>query len=181
MHDLLIQPCGLFFLAAFIHLVAGPTTNLHRIGVASANPMETARGRTTVTALKDSDSPRLEMTCTMTRPTTSSIIAAVVKTVPRRVADKPLVLRIVKVVPRLVEQSAAPAAKACTGVAPTMISRTKERAMGKAIPVIATATERNRLAFREEKLVSRPPWLDVNSQMFEALTRITFVNKQDEP
>jgi hypothetical protein len=116
----------------------------------------------------------------MTRPTTSSIIAAVVKTVPRRVADKPLVLRTVKVVPRLVEHSAAPAAKACTGVAPTSVRRTKERAMGKAIPVIATATERNKLAFREEKLVSRPPCLHISTHTLEGCRRITFVDKQDE-
>lgn len=110
-----------------------------------------------MTALKDAASPRLEMTSTMTSPTTSSSIAAVVRTVPSRVADNPVVLKIVKVVPKLVEQSAAPAAKACMGVAPTRGSKTKERAMGKEIPVIATATERKRFAFREEKFVSRPP------------------------
>lgn len=71
--------------------------------------------------------------------------------------DSPLALRIVNVVPRLVEQSAAPAAKACMGVASTSDSRTKERAMGKLIPVIATATERERFALSERKFVSRPP------------------------
>lgn len=73
--------------------------------------------------------------------------------------DNPLVLRIVKVVPKLVEQSAAPAAKAWSGVALERDCRTKERAMGKLIPVIATRVERARLAFRERKLVDSPPIL----------------------
>jgi hypothetical protein len=97
------------------------------------------------------------MTCTITSPTTSSIIAALLNTVPSLVLDNPLVLRIVKVVPRLVEQSAAPAAKAWSGVALERDCRTNERAMGKLIPVMATAVERKRLAFRERKFVSSPP------------------------
>ena len=56
--------------------------------------------------------PRLEMTCTITRPTTSSIIAALVSTTPNLVDDSPLDARTVKVVPKLVEHKAAPAAKA---------------------------------------------------------------------
>lgn len=75
--------------------------------------------------------------------------------------DNPLVLRTVKVVPRLVEQSAAPAAKACRGVALERDCRVKERAIGKPIPVAATATERKMFAFRERKFVSRPPVLQI--------------------
>jgi hypothetical protein len=58
------------------------------------------------------------MTCTITKPTTSSIMAALVSTTPRREEERPLALSTVKVVPRLVEQRAAPAAKAWRGVAP---------------------------------------------------------------
>lgn len=50
-------------------------------------------------------------------PTTSSIIAALVRTTPILVVLKPLVCMTVKVVPKLVEHNAAPAAKACSGVA----------------------------------------------------------------
>ena len=77
--------------------------------------------------------------------------------------DSPLVLRIVNVVPKLVEQSAAPAANAWSGVAFERDCRTNERAMGKPIPVIATAVERNRFALRERKFVSSPPVSKVNA------------------
>jgi len=119
----------------------------------------------TVTALNPSPSPeddeeeepRFEITCTITNPTTSSIIAALLNTVPNLVLANPLVLRIVNVVPRLVLQSAAPAAKACRFDAPTRGRRTKDRAMGKLIPVIATAIESHRFFFNDLKLVSKPP------------------------
>ena len=52
----------------------------------------------------------------MARPITSSIMAALVSTTPKRVVVSPLVLRIVKVVPRLVEHKAAPAENACREV-----------------------------------------------------------------
>lgn len=118
--------------------------------------MDTITGLTTVTAVK-SDDPRFVMTCTMTRPTTSSIIAALVSTVPRRVADRPLVLRMVKVVPKLVEQSAAPAAKACNGVASTRPCSEKDRAIGMPTPVAATALDRTAFALTALKSVLRPP------------------------
>ena len=68
-------------------------------------------------------------------------------------AASPLVLRMVNVVPRLVEQSAAPAAKACSGVAEARDRRLKESAMGTAMPVKATAVERTALAFKAENLI----------------------------
>jgi hypothetical protein len=52
------------------------------------------------------------MIWTITRPTTSSIIAALVRTVPSLVPVRPLALRMVNVVPKLVEHNAAPAANA---------------------------------------------------------------------
>ena len=120
--------------------------------------METKTGLITVVELKDeADPPRFEITCTMTRPTTSSIMAALVKTTPRRDLVRPLVDRTVKVVPRLVEHRAAPAEKAWRGVAPSSCWRTKERPMGTPIPVAATAIDSSRLAFKEEKEVDRPP------------------------
>jgi hypothetical protein len=73
------------------------------------------------------------------------------------VVDNPLVLKIVNVVPRLVEQRAAPAAKAWMGVAPTRGRRTKDKAMGKDIPVSATAIDRERFVFNAVKLVDSPP------------------------
>ena len=109
-------------------------------------------------ALNDDDSsPRLEMIGTMIRPKTSSIIAAVVRTTPKRVFVKSLVVRMVKVVPRLVEQSADPAANACSAVALTSPLRQNERAIGMLIPVKATAVDIMRLALTAEKEVDRPP------------------------
>ena len=90
--------------------------NRHATGMINAKAMETKTGRTTVTMLKFA-TPRFEMTCTITKPTTSSIIAALVRTTPRREAERPLEPRTVNVVPKLVEHNAAPAAKACSGVA----------------------------------------------------------------
>ena len=121
-------------------------------------PIEAPSGRTTLAAWKDElDEPRLEITCIITKPTTSSIIAALASTVPSRVAVNLLELRTVKVVPRLVEQSAAPAAKACNGVASDSGSSEKESAMGRTMPVAATSAERKRFAFKEEKETDRPP------------------------
>jgi hypothetical protein len=84
-------------------------------------------------------------------------MAALERTTPRRVVARPLVLRIVKVVPREVEHRAAPAAKAWSGVAEARAWRGKERAMGRVIPVMATAMERKRLALRDLKEVESPP------------------------
>jgi hypothetical protein len=91
----------------------------------------------------------LEMTCTITRPTTSSIIAALVRTTPSRDDASPLEARTAKVVPRLVEHSAAPAAKACTGMALRSPWSVYERPMGTAMPVRATPDESSRLALRD--------------------------------
>jgi hypothetical protein len=60
---------------------------------------------------------------------------------------------MVNVVPRLVEQSAAPAAKAWSGVAEARDRRLKESAIGKIMPVKATAIERTAFAFKAEILV----------------------------
>jgi hypothetical protein len=125
-------------------------------GATTANARETRIGRTTVTGLM-LPPPRFDMTWTITRPTTSSIMAALVKTTPSREDDNPLAASTVKVVPRLVEQSAAPAAKAWRGVAPRSPRREKESAIGRAMPVTATAEERRRLALRDLKEVERPP------------------------
>ena len=108
-----------------------------------ANARDTKMGRITVMALKEeAELPRLEMTCTIIKPTTSSSIAALDKMIPRRLPDKPLVVRIVKVVPSEVEHSAAPAAKAWRDVMSSSFFRVKDRAMGETIPVRATRTDR---------------------------------------
>jgi hypothetical protein len=94
----------------------------------------------------------------MTNPTISSIIAALDSTTPRRLAPSPLVERIVNVVPRDVEHSAAPAANACTGVVPwTKAGRAKDSPMGAEIPTSATSEERWRLLFRAFRSVDSPP------------------------
>lgn len=87
----------------------------------------------------------------------SSSIAAVVRTVPRRVVVKPLVLSTVNVVPRLVEHSAAPAANACSGVDAVSLRSVKDNAMGKQMPVAATAMDIYILAFTAAKEVEMPP------------------------
>jgi hypothetical protein len=92
------------------------------------------------------------------RPTTSSIIAALVRTVPRRVRARPEEVRIEKVVPRLVAERAAPAAKHWSGVVPgTRVVSAKERAMGRRMPVAATAVESGRLWRSGVREVERPP------------------------
>ena len=64
-----------------------------------------------------------------------------------------LVLKILNVVPRPVEHSAAPAAKACSGEDEARNKRLKESAIGKAMLVMVTAAERTALAFKAETLV----------------------------
>ena len=93
--------------------VIGFTTPQHPKGTTTANAKLTPSGLTTVLheKLPPEEVPRLEITCTITNPITSSIIAALASTTPNLVFANPLVLKIVKVVPRLVAQSAAPAAK----------------------------------------------------------------------
>lgn len=144
--------------------------------------MDTKTGLMTVVTLNDeAETPRLEMTCTMTRPTTSSIMAALVRTTPKRDLVSPLVVSTVKVVPKLVEQSAAPAANACNGVAPKRPWRTKESPIGALMPVIATPIDNRRLAFREEKEVARPPkrcWRRENKNHGKPFH--TFIHKQDQ-
>lgn len=111
----------------------------------------------TVISLNEEPAPRLDMIWTMIRPTTSSIIAALVNTTPKRLSVRPLVARTVKVVPSDVEHSAAPAANACTGESGRSPRRTKDRLMGAAMPVRATAEDKNRLAFKAFKLLEMPP------------------------
>lgn len=81
----------------------------------TANPIATNIGRITVTTLNNDAEPappRFEMIWTMTRPAISSVTAAPLKTAPSLVFARPVAGRVVKVVPMLVEQRAAPAAKA---------------------------------------------------------------------
>jgi hypothetical protein len=135
-------------------------------GIKTAKAIDTNTGRMTVISVKDEPAPRVGMIWTMTRPTTSSIMAALVSTTPRRLSVRPLVARTVNVVPSDVEQSAAPAAKACTGDSGKRPRRTKERPMGTAMPVRATAEERKRFALRDLRLLEMPPAL--------ALVRVSF-------
>jgi hypothetical protein len=114
----------------------------------------------------------------MTRPTTSSIIAALVSTTPSLLFVRALVFRTVKVVPRLVEHRAAPAANAWRDVAFARRRRENESPIGKQMPVMATAMERKRLAFSADIDVERPPKGSSSNQvMKERCGDHTFVDK----
>ena len=105
----------------------------HTTGEITAKARDTQIGLTTIMALKEElPPPKFEMTCTMTRPTTSSM-AALARTTPSLDLMRPLVPKTVKVVPRLVEQSAAPAASG------------------------GTPTERRKLDLNVLREVDRPP------------------------
>jgi hypothetical protein len=81
-------------------------------GAHTAKATDTKSGRTTVVALMlVLYLPKLEIIWTITRPITSSIIAALVSTTPSLDFIKPLEPSTVNVVPKLVEHNAAPAAK----------------------------------------------------------------------
>lgn len=93
----------------------------------------------------------------MIKPTTSSIMAADVNTTPRRVEESPLVPKMVNVVSRLVEHNAAPAANACNDDVPIMGKRKNDSPMGTAMPMAATPTDKNKLAFKDLNEVASPP------------------------
>lgn len=89
--------------------------------------------------------------------------------------------RTVKVVPKLVEQSAAPAAKAWSCVAPTRACSVKERAIGTLMPVMATAMDSSRLAFRDAKDVERPPrTYQKHCSILGDSEKWTFVDEQNQ-
>src|SRR6266536_4637261 len=148
------------------------------------SPIETATGLTTVIVLREeAELPRLDIIWTIMRPTTSSSMAALVRITPRRVVINPLVLSTVNVVPRLLKQIAAPAANDCSGVAIARPSREKDNAMGKLIPVTATPMESNILAFKERKVVERPPIRQVRWWRHGGGARgrsMTFIHEQNE-
>lgn len=127
-------------------------------GIRTANATETKTGLITVTGPKLSfEVPRADITFTITSPTTSSIIAALVRITPSLLSVSPEVVRTVNVVPSEVEHNAAPAAKACKGVMLNRPCNTNERAIGAHIPVTATTVERKRFAFRVFTEVLNPP------------------------
>ena len=67
-------------------------------------------------------------------------------------------LRAAKVVPRLVDDKAAPAAKASRGLYPKPVCRrAKDSAVGVAIPVSAQKIDKGRLDSRTGRLVESPP------------------------
>lgn len=130
----------------------------HKTNTPTPNPMDTKTGRMTVIGLNEVLLPsRFAITCTRTRPTTSSSIAAQVVTVPSRVEIKLVVDRIVNVVPRLVALRATPAAKAWSELADTSSFSTNDRAIGVKIPVSATAIDTNILAFNALIDIDKPP------------------------
>lgn len=164
------------------HLVAGLTSTKHTQGAKRANAMETSKGRRTTGAESEFPSrPKFAMTCTSTNPITSSMIAALDSTTPSREVVRPLVPSTVNVVPRLVDDSDAPAAKHCKYVAQVSCLSTKDSPMGKLMPVKATATEIDRLAFTAFNEVDKPPVIRENkTQYAEKGGQRTFVYKQQQ-
>ncbi len=69
-----------------------------------------------------------------------------------------MLLRAAKVVPRLVEDNAAPAANASRVLYPKLVSRrAKDRTMGAEIPVTAQTIDKGRLDIKTGRLVESPP------------------------
>ena len=96
-------------------------------------------------------------TWTTMSPILSSIMAAAVSTVPCSVLLRPQVLRPVKAVPRLVEQSVAPAANAWSGVGDARQMRAKDIVNGVHSPMAATAIESKKSFPNAEADVDKPP------------------------
>lgn len=84
-------------------------------------------------------------------------MAALVVTTPSLVLMSSVVVRMVKVVPRLVALNAAPAANAWSGVADNSRKSTKDSAIGAPIPVRATQADTTRFALNDENDVDSPP------------------------
>lgn len=134
------------------------TTDRQKSKRPTANPMATNMGLITVSALSNPpEPPRLEITWTITKPATSSIIAGPLRTTPSRALTNPVVKKIVNVVAILVEQRDAPAANACRRVADAILVGVNDSPMGTPTPVKATTAESRILAFNWENDVDRPP------------------------
>jgi hypothetical protein len=79
---------------------------------------------------------------------------------------------MVKVVPRLVALSAAPAANAWSDVADTSSLRMKDNTIGTPIPVRATAVERRMFALRDSIEVDRPP---VYVRLYVVISKLVYM------
>lgn len=117
------------------------------IGLAISNLLETA------------PFPKLVMTWTRIRPTTSSIIAAVTRMLPRRVSPSPADRRMANVVPREVEHNDAPDAKAALTLVLPLVRgmRMNDIPMGAAMPEIAIVIDSRTLERIFERGVVKPP------------------------
>ena len=137
--------------------------NLFRGCVASKasrrNPTDTAMGRTTACAF--TLVARDEITLNITRPMTSSSIAAVAKIVPTRVFVKSVAKSTAYVVPSEVEARDAPAANAVSrpiGIHCDVIGISrKDKAIGNRTPVTATNIEYTYVSLSNFMSVVRPP------------------------
>lgn len=138
---------------------SGFTNVAQQISSTSKKPSEATAGRTIAAdrAAALCGAPMSWTTCDSSRPMTSSMRAALVRSAPTLVCTYPLACRMVSVVPRLVEQRAAPAAKHCKVDASTMARSANERPMGISTPVVAMAQERGRQERRALTELARPP------------------------
>lgn len=102
------------------------------------------------------------MTLDITRPDTSSMTAALTKTVPTRVCDRFMDFEAppitAKVVPRLVVDNAAPIIKDSTAPKPYPRYRSRyDSPIGKRTPVVAAIIVREKFCFKRSIRVIRPP------------------------
>lgn len=106
---------------------------------------------------------------------TSSIIAAVTRTVPTLVVFNFTEDRIANVVPREVDDNAAPAAKAVNLNTPAPSGmRINDNAMGRQIPVKATRMAGIKVCLSNFTSVERPPTINPRRQILgECLHNIT--------
>src|SRR5277367_147202 len=123
------------------------------------NPTDTAIGR--ITACAFTLLARDEITLNMTRPTTSSSIAAVAKIVPTLVLVKSVAKSTAYVVPSDVEARDAPAANAVSrpiGIHVDVIGISRnDKAIGNRTPVTATKIEYPYVSLSNFVSVVRPP------------------------
>jgi hypothetical protein len=133
--------------------------------IATRAPTDTPIGRIIVPALTVwfSDTPIVDIILTMTRPTTSSSIAAVTKTVPTLVEVNLAADRTANVVPKDVEQSEAPAANAASLliVAENIGMSKNDKAMGSKMPVHATRIASSKVCLSKTKSMPRPPVVSI--------------------
>jgi hypothetical protein len=115
-------------------------------------------------------SPIEDMTLTIMKPTTSSSIAAVTRTVPALVLISFSRNRIAHIIPNEVDDSAAPDAIAVRLSIVEIGIRRNDRRKGKMTPVAATRTEGMKFCLSNLNSVLKPPV--INAEYWAPYLRI---------